>query len=134
MPSGIDFTQLEMFFGVIIAILAVAATCWGGVRAIKEALSPLSNTIRITRETADKVKTLEKDISDIKDEVKDHAGYLDKDKKELERDQKRIDDLEKSNRLVLRGISQLIEHELSGNHTEELRKTHNDIDDYLINR
>lgn len=52
----------------------------------------------------------------------------------LSRDKQRLDELEESNRLLLRAISQLIEHEVTGNHDAELRAVKDDINRFLINR
>lgn len=64
----------------------------------------------------------------------DVAGRLDRHDELLANDNKRLGELEESNRLMLRAISQIIEHEVSGNHTEQLKKVRDDINSYLINK
>lgn len=130
-PSPDDFT---LVVGTIIGLLAIIATAWGGVKAIKEALSPLTNMTALVRETADKVTTLTETVDELTKTVNHHAQLLDKDNKRLEYDREHLDDLEKSNRLMLRGISQLIEHEIHGDNEAKVQEIKEAIDDYLINR
>lgn len=47
---------------------------------------------------------------------------------------KRLDDAEGGQRVVLRGISALISHELNGNSNEKLHKSQEEIMNYLIDR
>ena len=101
---GID--EVQGFFLVLVAICAAAGTIWGGVKAIKEALRPLT---------------------DLMERVDEHSRLL-------ANDHSRLNDLEASSRLMLRAISELIEHEVSGDHIERLEQIQADISDYLINR
>lgn len=126
--------DVAMMLGTVIGLLAIVATAWGGIKAIREALAPLRNMTDLVKETAEKVEKLTKTVDKLNETVDRHSELLDNDNKRLEADREHLDDLEKSNRLVLRGISQLIEHEVHGNNTEKIQATKEAIDDYLINR
>lgn len=94
------------FAVVLLAIVAIWNTVWMGIKNVREARKP-QNDLRAKVEAHDVM---------------------------LARDKARLDDLEQSSRLMLRAISQLIEHEVTGNHNDQLRKVQEDINTYLINR
>ncbi|MBR1445457.1 MAG: hypothetical protein IJ586_00010 [Alloprevotella sp.] len=98
--------NLLTFGVVLLALVATWNTLWTGWKNVREARKPQD---------------------DLRAMVESHGKMLAKDKE-------RLDDLEESNRLVLRAISQLIEHELTGNHNKQLTEVKDDINDYLINR
>lgn len=52
----------------------------------------------------------------------------------LNNDHKRIGNLEDSNRLILRGIMQLMMHEIDGNHIDQLVETRDAMEEFLINK
>lgn len=52
----------------------------------------------------------------------------------LDRDKKRIDSMEESIKLLLRGQMQLITHELDGNHVDKLAEVRDAIHDHLLER
>lgn len=130
----ISFTEVEMVIGVIIAIFAVSATCWSGVKAIREAISPLSNLFETSKENAHDISQLKQDVAALKQKSTDYDDYFRKDKKALEKDREELDDLKKATVLLLQAVSELIEHEIHGGHEEELKQTNDKIDDYLRNR
>lgn len=59
---------------------------------------------------------------------------VDEHDKKLDNDHRRLTELEGASRLTLRGMMQLMSHEIDGNHTEQLQETRDDIEQYLINR
>ena len=130
----ISFTEVEMVIGAIIAIFAIIATCWGGVKAIREAISPLSNLFEVSKENERDIAILKQDVAVLQQKATDYDDYFRKDKKALEKDREELDDLKKANVLLLQAVSELIEHEIHGGHEEELKQTNDRIDDYLRNR
>ena len=98
--------NLLTFAVVLLAIVATWNTLWSGYKNYMEAKKP---------------------SNDLKTIVTEHAGMLD-------RDNKRLRELEDSSKLLLRGLSVLLEHEIKGNHVEQLEKVKDDINEYLINR
>ena len=59
---------------------------------------------------------------------------VEKHEQRLDRDHKRLSELETSDRLIMRGVMQLMSHEIDGNHTAQLRETRDDMEKYLINK
>lgn len=52
----------------------------------------------------------------------------------LDRDNKRLNDLEDGNRVICRGILALLSHEINGNSDEALKESRTEITNYLISR
>lgn len=52
----------------------------------------------------------------------------------LDNDNKRLKELEEGNKVIMQSMLALMSHELDGNHTEQLRKAKNDLEEYLISR
>lgn len=94
-------------FGVVaLAIIAIWNTVWTAIKNYREAKKPRD----------------------------DEKARLEAVEEHLDNDNKRLNSLEESNRLMLRGMVQLLEHEIDGNHTELLKDVKDDIETYLINR
>lgn len=99
--------QNLMTFGIVaLAILAIWNTVWASYKNYREAKKPRDD---------EKARLAE---------VEEH----------LDNDNKRLNDLEQSTRLMLRGMVQLLDHEIDGNHTELLAAVRDDIETFLINR
>lgn len=52
----------------------------------------------------------------------------------LENDNKRLKELEESNKIMMQSMLALMSHELDGNHKTELEKARNDLQEYLIKK
>lgn len=52
----------------------------------------------------------------------------------LDRDNRRLNDLEDGNRVICRGILALLSHEISGNSDDKLKESQAEITNYLIER
>lgn len=59
---------------------------------------------------------------------------LKKHSEQLDNDNKRLKELEESNKIIMRSMLALMSHELDGNHTEELTKAKDELQEYLIRR
>ena len=103
-----QLTEVDILAAAAVVLIIVTAwnTVWSGIKNYREARKPQN---------------------DLRAQVEAHGNMLAKDKE-------RLDELEESNRLMLRAISQLIEHELTGNHDDQLTRVKDDINEYLINR
>ena len=77
-------------------------------------------------------------IKNIKDKAKEPDMERDQTLKRhsemLDNDNKRLKELEDSNRVIMQSMLALMSHELDGNHTEQLRKAKEDLEKYLISR
>lgn len=54
--------------------------------------------------------------------------------KQLDNDNRRLKELEDSNKVIMHSLLAIMSHELDGNHTDQLRKAHDELKDYLVNR
>lgn len=70
---------------------------------------------------------MKKPKEDIEHRLDDHDTKLDNDHKEIEKQSEAI-------RLLVRGMSQLMTHEIDGNHVDQLIKTRDDMNEFLINK
>ena len=102
----IGIEDLTITVGVVVALCALIVTLWNAVKAIKEMTQPAKNL-------ADRVDRIE-DL--------------------LANDKKRLDDQEEAQKLLLRSMLALIEHQLTGNGEKSLKELKTDISTYLINR
>lgn len=109
--------EFKVFLDVLLAI-AAGIVCIGGavgvIEHVAERVSMKSN--RVAKQVDDHERKLEK-----------HAEHLDN-------DNKRLNDMEQSNKLIMRGVMQLMTHEIDGNHVDQLEKVRDDMNQYLINR
>lgn len=65
---------------------------------------------------------------------KDRDETMKKHQEMLDRDNKRLKELEEGNRVMMQAMLAMMSHELDGNHTEQLRQAHDALKEYLINR
>lgn len=73
------------------------------------------------------VKELKKPNDDLKSEVVRHSQLLDT-------DNKRLNDIEESNRMVLQSLLVIINHEITGNGIEKMKDARDKLQEYLIER
>lgn len=73
------------------------------------------------------VKEIRKPNDDLKMEVSKHAEFLDN-------DNRRLKEVEHSNQMILRSLLVIINHEITGNGIENMKKTRDEIQEFLINR
>lgn len=66
--------------------------------------------------------------------LNDMESWRDDVNTKLDKDNKRLNDLEEGNRVICRGILALLSHEINGNSKEKLMNSQKEITDYLINR
>lgn len=73
------------------------------------------------------VKEIRKPNDDLKAEVSKHTRLLDN-------DNKRLKEYEESNRMILQCLLVIINHEITGNGIENLKRARDDLEEYLINK
>ena len=106
--------EIQTFFSVFLAI-AVSVTTIGGA-------------IGVIEHFAAKAK---KPHQDLEDEVEKQGKHLEKHDQLLDNDNRRLKDVEATNRLIVRGIMTLLSHEIDGNHTKQLEQARDEMYDYL---
>lgn len=65
---------------------------------------------------------------------KERDEKLKKHSEALDRDNKRLRELEESNKIIMQSMLALMSHELDGNHHEELKQARDELQSYLIRR
>lgn len=73
------------------------------------------------------VKEIRKPNDNLKVEVSKHTQFLDN-------DNKRLKEYEESNRMILQCLLVIINHEITGNGIENLKRARDDLQEYLINK
>ena len=110
-------TEFEVFIKVLVAIAAGIVAIGGAVtfgEHVVERISIKGN--RVAEQVSQHERTLER-----------HTEYLANDKQ-------RLDEVEDSNRLILRGLMQIMTHEIDGNHVSQLKEVRDEMENYLINK
>ena len=83
--------------------------------------------IKIIRAIRAPSKDLETRVAALEERHKEHAGYLDNDKK-------RLDAIEEGNRMTAKAILALLDHGIDGNDIEAMKTAKIELQDYLIRR
>lgn len=109
--------EFEIFIKVLVAIAA-------GIVAIGGAYTFIEHLVDKASVKSHKVE----------DKVNEHERALEKHMEYLAKDKQRLDDMEDSNKLIMRGLMQLMTHEIDGNHVDQLQKVRDDMNRYLIDR
>ncbi|WP_270208003.1 hypothetical protein [Eggerthella lenta] len=73
------------------------------------------------------VQRIRKPAADVAETVEAHGRMLDN-------DNKRINEVVAGVNLLLKSNMQLLSHEIHGNHVDQMIETHDEIQEYLINR
>lgn len=73
------------------------------------------------------VKELKKPSDDLRNMVRNHE-------QKLNNDNERLNNIEEQNKMILQSMLVIINHEITGNGVENMKKTRDEIQEYLINR
>lgn len=73
------------------------------------------------------VKEARKPNNDLKAKVEKHDRLLDK-------DNKRLEEIESSNQMILKSLLVIINHEITGNGVEKMKTVRDSLEEYLIKR
>lgn len=102
----LSLEQIRDFVIVLLAILAFIILLANAIKALKDWRKPHDNRESWRRDVDDK----------------------------LNRDNKRLNDLEEGNRVICRGILAMLSHEINGNSNDKLLASQQEITNYLIER
>lgn len=95
------------------------------------ALGTISGAVVVIKKVIDYFKKPDKDRDA---DIKRHAEMLDNDNKRIKYLEERDRQRDKLDRLVVKSMHALLSHELDGNHTDALKETKKDIEDYIYER
>ena len=98
--------EFEITSYQIMGICSLIVAVWGVIKIVKENKKP---------------------SDDLKSKVDEHSEFLDN-------DNKRLKEIELSNKMILQSLLVIINHEITGNCVENMTSIRNDLEDYLINR
>ena len=90
----------------ILALCAFVTAIWGVYKIIKEVRKP---------------------SDDLKSKVETHERLL-------ESDNRRLNEVEQSNKLILQSLLVIVNHEISGNGIEAMKKQRDELQEFLVNR
>ena len=107
LTTALTVTQLGQIFLAMCGAIITIGGAWTVIKGIRD-------------------KAKEPDVQ--RDETLKKHGEM------LDRDNKRLKELEEGTKVMMQSMLALMSHELDGNHTEQLRKAKNDLEEYLINR
>lgn len=108
--SDITFGQLAGLAALVLALVGTYNTIMNAVKNYREEKS-----------------RKDKPVSTLEAKVNDHEGRLG-------RDDRRINDLEESNRIIMRALMAMLSHEINGNSDDKLRASFDEIQKYLIEK
>ena len=66
-------------------------------------------------------------VSTLEEKVEDHE-------QKLQKDYRRINELEDGNRIMMRALMAILSHDISGNSVDKLKASMDEIHNYLVNR
>lgn len=73
------------------------------------------------------VKEMKKPGDDLKETVEKHSQTLDK-------DNRRLEEVEESNQMILKCLYAILNHEITGNNVDKLTARRDELQEYLIDR
>lgn len=80
------------------------------------------------------IRWMRKPDTERDDRLKKHDELLDNDNKRLKALEERQTEMEKSQRLLLKGMEALMRHAIDGNNKEQLQKESDNLHDYIFNK
>ena len=107
----------DITFGQLVGLAALVLVLVG-------AYNTIMNAVKNYREEKSRK---DKPVSSLEAKVNDHN-------ERLGRDDRRINDLEESNRIIMRALMAMLSHEINGNSDEKLRASYDEIQQFLIDR
>lgn len=92
--------------GQILALCSMIAAIWGVWKIVKE---------------------IKKPNDDLRKEVREHSDLL-------HNDDERLKEIEDSNKMILQCLLDIINHDITGNGIDKMKKTRDELQDYLIKK
>ena len=103
---------------------------WTTVLAVASAIVLLSNC---AEKVGNAIKAAKAPEQKQNNEIKEIKDRLTKIEAKLENDKKQIDDAQKCNHVLTKGMLALLEHGINGNNIDQMRDAKNGVEAYLIN-
>ena len=104
-------------FGQLVGLAALVLVLVGAYNTIMTAV----------KNWRDEKKRKDQPVNTLEEQVKQHE-------ERLKRDHERLNDLEDSNRIILRALMAMLSHEINGNSDDKLKDSFDEIQKYLIQK
>ena len=104
-------------FGQLVGLAALVLVLVGAYNTIMTAI----------KNWRDEKKRKDQPVNTLEEQVKQHE-------ERLKRDHERLNDLEDSNRIILRALMAMLSHEINGNSDDKLKDSFDEIQKYLIQK
>ena len=112
-PTGLgDLTFTSIVTALIVILLAI------------DVYIRVMTAIKAYREEK---KRRNQPVDTLEEKMEDHE-------QKLQRDYRRINDLEDGNRIMMRALMAILSHDISGNSVDKLKASMDEIHNYLVNR
>ena len=108
--KDLTWDSLLLAFLVVLALLGAYVTVMNAVKTYRE-----------------EKQMKDAPVNTMKQQVRNHD-------EQLQRERERIEDLEESNRIIMRALMAMLSHEINGNSDDRLRASFDEIQAYLIDR
>jgi len=108
-----------------------ATTAWAVIAAVLAAIVLIDNCAKSIERWKGKADAPTNDLADRMEHVEE---CLSNDNKRLTELEKAIGLQDKQNKLLMRGVMQMMTHMVDGNHVDQLRECRDEFQDFLINR
>lgn len=108
--KDLTWDSLLLAFLVVLALLGAYVTVMNAVKTYRE-----------------EKQRKDAPVNTMEQHVREHD-------EQLQREHERIEDLEESNRIIMRALMAMLSHEINGNSDDRLRASFDEIQAYLIDR
>ena len=108
--ADITFAQLAGLAALVLVLVGAYNTIMSAVKNYRE-----------------EKKRKDAPVSTLEEQVKQHE-------ERLKKDHERLNDLEGSNRIIMRALMAMLSHEINGNSDEKLKDSYDEIQRYLLEK
>lgn len=112
-PTQLQTLTYEQLLGSVVVLMILIG-----------AYNTVMSAIKTHRE---ETRRKEQPMSDIEKNVQEHE-------ERLKRDHKRLNTIEEANRIQMRALMAILHHDIDGNSTDGLKKSYDEIQQYLIDK
>lgn len=116
-------------------LIAIILAICGAIITVSGAITVIARAVNKAKEPENKQNER---ISNLEEEVKKINSRLEDGDKRFDEDAGRFDELEasmkKTNTVIIRSLNAIISHSINGNSVESLKKSKEELDEYLLNK